>query len=130
MSKKNKNFKFKLREQEQSQRQLKVSRGINLSLIECFAKEGKLDHRLASCPLSITKVTVSSDLKLANCFFVPFNTSLKAEEILDALKASKFIIRSFIARKINLKYSPEIRFFYDSAFDKLTTIENLLDKPR
>lgn len=128
MSKNNKSFNLKTREKDQSQRQLKVSQGIYASLIDCFRKEGRVDIRLSNCPLSITKVNVSSDLRVANCFFVPFNTTLSADEILVALEESRFVIRDFVTRKINLKYSPEIRFYYDAAYENFAIIGELLNK--
>ena len=105
-----------------------MSHAVHSSLIECFRKGGKLDYRLDSCPLSITKVNVSSDLSIANCFFVPFNTKLTVDDILSALELSRFAIRDYVTRQINLKYSPEIRFYYDPTFENFETIEKLLKK--
>ena len=128
MSKSSKNFKLKTREKEQSQRQLQISQLINHSLVECFRRGGKLDHRLDACPLSITKVNISPDLRIANCFFLPFNTKLSADEILEALEESKYAIRDQVTRQVNLKYSPEIRFYYDAGFENVAHIEMLLKK--
>lgn len=128
MSKSSKNFKLKMREKEQSQRQLQVSQLINSSLIECFRRGGKLDHRLDAGPLSITKVNISPDLRIANCFFLPFNTKLTADEIIEALEESKYAIRDYVTRQVNLKYSPEIRFYYDAGFENAAHIEMLLKK--
>ncbi|MDA9163509.1 ribosome-binding factor A [Rickettsiaceae bacterium] len=116
------------REKVQSQRQLQVSQLINSSLIECFRRVSKLDHRLDTCPLSITKVNISPDLRIANCFFLPFNTKLSVEEILEALEESKYAIRDYVTRQVNLKFSPEIRFYYDAGFENLAQIEMLLKK--
>lgn len=128
MLKSSKSFKLKTREKDQSQRQFKVSQAIHSALIGCFRKNAKLDYRLDGCPLSITKVNISSDLKLANCFFLPFNTTLTGEEIIEALEASRFVIRDYVTRQINLKYSPEVKFYYDSTFDAISLIEELIKK--
>jgi len=128
LSKNKRNFKLNIREKEQSQRQLKVSQVINSSLVECLRKGGKLSPLLDGCPLSITKVTVSPDLRVANCFFLPFNTKLTADEILDALEESRYIIRGYITSQVHLKYSPEIRFYYDAGFDNADQVEALLKK--
>jgi len=128
LSKSSKNFKINTREKVQSQRQLQVSQLINSSLIECFRRGSKLDHRLDTCPLSITKVNISPDLRIANCFFLPFNTKLSVEEILEALEESKYAIRDYVTRQVNLKFSPEIRFYYDAGFENLAQIEMLLKK--
>ena len=113
MLKSRKNFKFKIREKEQSQRQLQISRLINISLVECFSRCGKLSPVLMPCPLTITKVNISADLRIANCFFLPFNTDYNADQIIDALEESKYVIRNYITRQVNLKYSPELRFYCD-----------------
>lgn len=139
MSKNNKNFKssaarrqesgsFKLstREKEQSQRQLKVSQAIQSAVTDVLRKGKGLDVRLFAMPLTITKVNISSDLKVANCYFLPFNTKLTSVEILAALDESKYFIRQHVTREINLKYSPEIRFHYDKAFENAAKIELLL----
>ncbi len=128
MSKNKKSFKLSTREKEQSQRQLKVSQVINSSLVECFRKGSKLPPALDNCPLSITKVTVSPDLRVANCFFLPFNTTLTSEDLLEALDEAKYVIRGFVTRQVHLKYSPEIRFYYDAGFENTTLIEELLRK--
>jgi ribosome-binding factor A len=126
--KKKNGFKLSTREKQQSPRQLKVSQAIQASLVECFRKCSKLDILLDGCPLSITKVNISADLRVANCFFLPFNTTLTADAINAALEKSRFVIRDYVTRQVNLKYSPEIRFYYDSAFENLTLIEELIRK--
>lgn len=128
MLKKRKNYNIGLRHKEQSQRQIKVSSAINNALVLCFRRGSMLDQRLLDIPLTITKVTVSADLRLANCFFLPFNTTLSPEEILDALNESKFQIRKFVTKEVNLKYSPELRFFYDNSFEESLIIDELIRK--
>ena len=128
MSKSKSNFKLKDREKPQSQRQLKVSQIIGAAIIDCLMKGKRVDIRLIPMPLTITKVSISADLKVASCYFLPFNTNLSKDEILEALEESKYIIRQYVTKEINLKYSPEIRFFYDQAFENATKINLLLNK--
>jgi ribosome-binding factor A len=128
LSKKKNTFKLSLREKQQSQRQLKVAGLINGALIDCFRKGSMLDPRLEPCPLTITKVNISPDLSVANCFFLPFNTNYTTLQLLEALEASKYAIRAFVTKEVNLKYSPEIRFHYDLGFENTTAVEELLKK--
>jgi len=121
-------FKLKDREKPQSQRQLKVSQIIGAAIIDCLMKGKGIDMRLIPIPLTITKVNITPDLKVANCYFLPFNTKLSEEEILKALEESRYIIRQYVTKEINLKYSPEIRFFYDQAFENAAKINLLLNK--
>ncbi len=126
MSKNKSNFKLKNREKQQSQRQLKVSGLISAAVIDCLRKGKRIDIRLVPMSLTITKVNISPDLKIANCYFLPFNTNLSSDIILEALEESKYAIRQHVTKEINLKYSPEIRFYYDQAFENAAKIEQLL----
>ncbi|WPX98501.1 Ribosome-binding factor A [Candidatus Megaera polyxenophila] len=128
MSKSKSTFKLKDREKPQSQRQLKVSQIIGAAIIDCLMKGKGVDMRLIPIPLTITKVNITPDLKVANCYFLPFNTKLSEEEILKALEESRYVIRQYVTKEINLKYSPEIRFFYDQAFENAAKIDLLLNK--
>ena len=128
MSKSKSTFKLKDREKLQSQRQLKVSQIIGAAIIDCLMKGKGVDMRLIPIPLTITKVNITPDLKVANCYFLPFNTKLSEEEILKALEESRYVIRQYVTKEINLKYSPEIRFFYDQAFENAAKIDLLLNK--
>lgn len=126
MSQSRRNFKLKTREKEQSQRQLRASQELHKVLSDCFRKNARLDIRLHSYPLNITKVNISADFKIVNCFFLPFNTQFTVEDIIDALELSKFHIRDYVTRNVNLKFSPEIKFYYDSTFENINKIEQLL----
>ena len=83
------------------------------------------DSRLDGFPITITKVNISTDLSIANCYFLPFNTKYEADELLEALEASKYAIRKFVTKKINLKFSPEIRFYHDVNFEQHALMEAL-----
>ncbi|HJD59921.1 MAG TPA: 30S ribosome-binding factor RbfA [Rickettsia endosymbiont of Omalisus fontisbellaquei] len=109
-----------------SHRQQKLASIINEALIEILRRGKMLDSRLFDCPLTITKVIVTADLKIANCYFLPFNTKLTIDEIMNALNNSKNAIRNFITNKINMKFSPDIRFHYDHGFENATKVEELL----
>ncbi len=102
--------------------------------MECFRRNGKISPLLFDCPLSLTKVNISADLKIVNAFFLPFNTNFTIEQILAALEESKYTIREYVNKEIRLKYSPEIRFYYDHEFEKWQFIEsyqeNMMDEDK
>lgn len=123
--KSNKNFKFKTREKEQTTRQQKISQGIHNALVECFQKSGRLDPLLSQHSLTITKVNISADLKLVNCFYLPFGNVDQQEKIEVALEKSRYAIRDYITKKINLKYSADIRFFFDKFYETMKAIEEI-----
>ncbi len=109
-----------------SHRQQKVATLINTAVVEILRRGKQLDERLINCPVTITKVIVSGDLKLADCYFVPFNTTFNEQELTTSLNNSRYAIRNFVTSKINLKYSPDIRFYYDHSFYNADKIDQLL----
>jgi ribosome-binding factor A len=118
-----------MRHNEQSSRQQKVAGLIRESLVEIFTKAKKLDIRLMNNKITITDVRVSADLRHANCYFLPFGGLSKLEDIEEGLEISKYAIRQQVTEKINLKFAPELKFFYDSgainAMDVEKVIKNL-----
>ncbi|MCC8416265.1 MAG: 30S ribosome-binding factor RbfA [Rickettsia endosymbiont of Gnoriste bilineata] len=116
----------KVSDREKSSRQKKVATLINAALVEVLRRGKMLDERLINCPVTITKVLVTADLKVADCYFLPFNTAFNKIQLTESLNNSKYAIRNFITAKINLKYSPEIRFHYDRGFDNADKVDKLL----
>ncbi|MES2214632.1 MAG: 30S ribosome-binding factor RbfA [Pseudomonadota bacterium] len=117
-----------------SERQLKVAELIKISLADAITKGKVKDLRLSSNSVTITKVEVSGDLKVATCYVIPFGSSysaeiktkLSAKELLDALEESKYGLRAWVTKNVALKYSPEIRFAYDHGFENASIVEQLL----
>lgn len=113
---------------EKSSRQLKVANLIKQSLVEIFARGRKLDLYLIENKITITNVEVSQDLKHANCYFLPFGTKIDSKKILDALDSSKFAIRHQVTETINMKFSPELKFYYDKGLENSIEVESVLKK--
>lgn len=112
---------------EMSQRQLRVSEVIKLALVEALQKGKVKDIRLINNYITITRVTISPDLKIANCYVLPFGSNkINKEELLEALDVSKYGLRAIVTSKVALKYSPELRFFYDQAFENANDVSNFL----
>ena len=52
-----------------------------------------------------------------------------AEAVIAALERNKRYVRGEIARRVNLKFAPDIRFRVDERFDEAERIEKLLRTP-
>lgn len=111
-----------------SQRQLKVAGLIKLALIQVLRKGKAKDPRLFEANVTITDVKVSPDLQIANCYVMPFNSKLSPEELIDAFEQSRYNLRTLVTKIIQLKYSPELRFFYDHAMENTHNINDLINK--
>lgn len=77
--------------------------------------------------VSVTKVKVSPDLKTARIYISILNAK-NTKESFNALNNSKGFIRSELAKKIYLKYTPEIIFEYDDSMEYGQRIDNLINE--
>jgi len=77
----------------------------------------------------VPEVRMAPDLKLANAYVMPLGGA-GAEEVVVALNRHARFIRGRIAPEIDLKFSPEIRFFVDETFEQYGKIDALLRSDR
>ena len=75
--------------------------------------------------ISVTSVETSSDLKYARVYVSMINVGNK-KEALKALKKSSGFIRTEIAKKVNLKNTPELIFEFDESIEYGDRIDNIL----
>ena len=71
---------------------------------------------------------MSADLRLATIYVMPLG-GRDIEEVLEALERNKRYLRGEIARHVNLKFAPDIRFHADERFAEAERIEKLLRTP-
>ena len=78
--------------------------------------------------ITVPEVRMSPDLRLATIYIMPLG-GRDEKDVLDALDRNKRYVRGEIARRVNLKFAPEIRFRIDERFDEAERIEKLLRTP-
>jgi ribosome-binding factor A len=93
-----------------------------------FAHEGVHDPVLASHALTFPEVRMSADLKLATVYVMPLG-GRDAEAVLAALEKNKRWLRGALAKRIAMKFMPELRFRIDETFDEAERIDRLLRSP-
>jgi ribosome-binding factor A len=82
------------------------------------------DPRLSG--VSVTDVRVDRELTYASIFVSALEGSDRAEEILDALNHARGYLRSELARRIELRSFPHLRFNWDPTFERAERIERLI----
>jgi ribosome-binding factor A len=87
------------------------------------------DDTLAGAVVTIPEVRMSPDLKLATAYVMPLGGHDVAP-VIAALKRNTKFIRGEVARALNLKFAPDIRFREDESFEEATRIDRLLDSDR
>lgn len=76
--------------------------------------------------ISITKVSVTSDLSYATVWYTIMGTSQEVEATSKELIQARGYLRSELASKIDLRKTPELRFKYDESLEKGNRIEEIL----
>jgi ribosome-binding factor A len=111
-----------------SQRQLRVGELVRHALAEMLTRGDVHDPVIQSHLITIPEVRMTADLRLATIYVMPLG-GRDAQAVLAALERNKRFLRGEIARHINLKFAPEIRFRIDERFDEAERIEKLLRTP-
>ena len=71
---------------------------------------------------------MTADLRMATIYVMPLG-GRDEKEVLGALDRNSRYVRGEIARRVNLKFAPEIRFRIDERFGEAERIEKLLRTP-
>ncbi|HWK39574.1 MAG TPA: 30S ribosome-binding factor RbfA [Hyphomicrobium sp.] len=108
-----------------SQRQLRVGELIRHKLAEMLSRSEVHDDVIASHVVTIPEVRLSPDLKLATAYVVTLGDA-GTDAVIEALNRNKKYIRGEVARTVNLKFAPDLRFRRDETFDEASRIDALL----
>ena len=111
-----------------SQRQLRVGELIRHELADLLTRGEVHDPVIEGHMITVPEVRVSADLRLATIYVMPLG-GRDAKDVIEALERNSRYVRGEIARRVNLKFAPEIRFRIDERFDEAERIEKLLRTP-
>jgi len=111
-----------------SQRQLRVGEQVRHAIAEILAQGSVHDADLEGHIITVPEVRMSPDLKLATVYVMPLG-GRDTEIVLAALERNKKFLRGEVARRVNLKFAPDLRFRVDERFDEAERIEKLLRTP-
>ena len=75
----------------------------------------------------ITDVKVDRELSFANIFVSAIGGEETSESILEGLEHASGFLRSTLAKRIELRSFPRLRFFWDSTPERAERIERLID---
>ncbi len=112
-----------------SQRQLRVGELVRHKLAELLARGEIHDDVIASHVITVPEVRLSHDLKLATVYVVALGGT-DTDAVIEALERNKRFIRAEVARAVNLKFAPDVRFRRDETFEEASRIDALLASPK
>ena len=111
-----------------SQRQLRVGELIRHALSTILMRGGVMDPDLDGIAITVPEVRMSPDLKIATCFVMPLGGK-GGDLVVKALARNARFLRGVLARDVDLRYMPQLRFLLDTSFDEGDHIDRLLRSP-
>ncbi len=91
-----------------------------------FLERNLSDPRLKK--VTITKLEMTDDLKLARVFFSVMGADAEQAECLQGLNHAKGMIKKLIGERVYLRSVPDLEFKYDPGLEYSQRVEDLLKK--
>ena len=111
-----------------SQRQLRVGEIIRHALAEILSRGQISDPSLDGVIISVAEVRMSPDLKNATALVMPLG-GRNVPEVMAGLERSRKWFRGQVARRVNLKFAPDIRCRVDTRYDDDDQVNEMLHRP-
>ena len=75
--------------------------------------------------ITFSHVSISTDLKYAKVFFSVVQNKLPINKVEDALNSKAKAFRKYLGRMIRIKFTPDLKFYFDDTFSYTEIIENI-----
>ena len=80
--------------------------------------------------VTVTDVKLSSDLRYARVYYSVMGEDPRREEAHEGLQSARGVIKREVGRNLQLRYVPDIEFFFDDSFGHADRFESLLRRIR
>ncbi|MEM9909221.1 MAG: 30S ribosome-binding factor RbfA [Pseudomonadota bacterium] len=110
-----------------SQRQLRVGELVRRTLSDVLLRGDVHDPDLNRVSVTVGEVRASPDLKIATAYVLPLGGEGR-EALIDLLNRNRSEIRRIVGKKLDLKFTPELRFKLDQTFDQLDETRRILSQ--
>ncbi|MBI2027261.1 MAG: 30S ribosome-binding factor RbfA [Deltaproteobacteria bacterium] len=111
-----------------SYRKLRVADAIKVEISDLLLRDIK-DPRIGL--ITITKVRLSDDFKTARVYFTNFNNATcDKNAALAGLNSAAGYIQRILGKRLELRYTPRIVFFYDDSFEYEAKIDELIEETK
>lgn len=111
-----------------TQRQLRVGEEIRHSIAWALERGEVRDHAIVGVPITVTEVRISPDLKNATAFITPLGGGDREviTSVTDGLNRAAPFFRRMIAKQLELRAVPKLKFIPDVSFDKASEMDALM----
>jgi len=108
---------------------LRVAELVRHAMAQMLSRGDISDPILEKHVVTVSREKMSPDLKLATIYVMPLGGK-DEPDVIAALDRHRKFLRGEIARDVNLKFAPEIRFRIDDSFDTVSRIDAILNSER
>jgi ribosome-binding factor A len=108
-----------------SQRPTRVGDQIRVEIADLLARDV---HDPGIGFLTITRVSVTSDLQLARVYYTTLGDDKARNESRKALDRATPFLRHQLGRRLRLRRIPELQFYFDESIEKQDRIERILQE--
>jgi ribosome-binding factor A len=77
--------------------------------------------------VTLTSVRVSKDLQQAKIYISIFGKNSSPGFLIDELERRKGELRHLIGKDLKLRFTPDLKFFFDDTLEQMEHIQSLLD---
>jgi ribosome-binding factor A len=109
-----------------SRRTERLNHLLRQEITDLLQREAK-DPRL-SVMVSVTRVSVSSDLRYAKVFVSVMGTEEEKKGLLAGLRAASGFLRRELSGRLSIRYTPELSFFYDDTMEQAGKVLELIQQ--
>ncbi len=110
----------------QNTRTIRIENELKKLLSEFILTEVK-DPGMSSMA-SITKVSMTSDLKFAKIYVSVYDTEKKRESTIKTLNRAAGFIRTSLSKRISIRRMPQLTFVLDTSIEYSVNISRLIDQ--
>lgn len=118
-----------------SQRQLRAGELVRHALVDILRHEDLDDPVLHGISVTVSEVRLSPDFRHAIVFIEPLGAGLdadstRADDITAGLNRAARFLRGRLAKAIELRTIPDLKFVHDESFATAGAMDRLFDDPR
>jgi len=78
--------------------------------------------------ISVTRVSVTSDMRNAKVFISAVGDNIDKDEILKGFASASGFFRRELAHHLNTRITPELEFYFDDSIERGINLINLIDR--
>ena len=109
-----------------SQRQLRAGELVRHALADILRESDFAD--LNGVSVTVTEVRLSPDFRHANCFIQPLGGA-NIPEVVAAMNRHASYLRGQLGRRVDMKFTPDLRFHHDQSFEAAARMDKLFEMP-